>query len=111
MRNHIRNPAPRAPHSALVMRVLITGTTGFVGGHLAEHLLERGGYVLAGFGRTPVWPDELKHLADRVELFTAELSDTNSLAEALGQFRPDWIFHLAGYASTGKSFHEPDQCW
>lgn len=93
------------------MRVLITGITGFVGGHLAEHLLERGGYVLAGFGRTPVWPDELKHLADPVELFTAELSDKNSLAQAIGQFRPDWIFHLAGYANTGKSFQEPAQCW
>ena len=25
--------------------------------------------------------------------------------------RPDWVVHLAGYANTGKSFHEPDQCW
>ena len=93
------------------MRVLITGITGFVGGHLAEHLFAHGGYTLAGFGRTPVWPKELRYLYGTVPLFAAELSDVATLEKTLGQFQPDAIVHLAGYANTGKSFQEPSVCW
>jgi len=93
------------------MRVLITGITGFVGGHLAEHLFAHGGYTLAGFGRTPVWPKELDPLSSSVPLFAAELSDVASMERSLAEFQPNAIVHLAGYANTGKSFQEPSACW
>jgi len=93
------------------MRVLITGITGFVGGHLAEHLFAHGGYTLAGFGRTPVWPKELDPLSSSVPLFAAELSDVASMERTLAEFQPNAIVHLAGYANTGKSFQEPSACW
>ena len=38
------------------MRVLITGITGFVGGHLAERLVAEGGHEIAGLSRRAVWP-------------------------------------------------------
>ena len=93
------------------MRVLITGITGFVGGHLAERLLAAGGHAVAGVSRAGVWPPNLTHLAGHAELHAADLTDPAAVDRVIAAVRPDWLFHLAGYANTGKSFREPDACW
>ena len=93
------------------MRVLISGITGFVGGHLAERLLAEGGHAVAGFARTADWPPELVHLSDRVELLAADVIDPAAVEGVVRRVRPEWVFHLAGYANTGRSFQEPDACW
>ena len=46
----LRNPEPDTRHTRF-MNVLITGITGFVGGHLAERLLAAGGCAVAGIAR------------------------------------------------------------
>src|SRR5690554_367630 len=48
------------------MRILVTGATGFAGGHLLELLLRSPDAEILAVGRHPEWPDELHHLADRV---------------------------------------------
>src|SRR5437763_10113863 len=93
------------------MRILITGITGFVGGHLTEALRAEGGHTLVGLSRAADWPPPLAHLAGAVELHAAELLDAARVEGIVRAARPDWVFHLAGYANTGKSFREPDQCW
>ena len=93
------------------MRVLITGITGFVGGHLTERLAAEGGHSIAGLSRTAVWPADLGHLTDRAALYAADLHDEIRLGEVLAEVRPEWVFHLAGYAKTGQSYLEPDECW
>jgi GDP-4-dehydro-6-deoxy-D-mannose reductase len=93
------------------MRVLITGITGFIGGHLAERLLAEGHHDLSGFSRDRTWPRSLTHLESRVALQTLDLLDTHALTEYLTRTRPEWIFHLAGYANTGKSFQDAANCW
>jgi GDP-4-dehydro-6-deoxy-D-mannose reductase len=92
------------------MRTLITGATGFVGGHLTESLLAAGDTVV-GLARRSVWPAELSHLTSNVQLLAADLLDTNRLLHVLSETRPDRIAHLAGYADAGKSFSEPDAAW
>ena len=92
------------------MRILITGITGFVGGHLVEALLQ-GGHALTGFSRAGVWPSSLAHLSSRAELFAGELADRSRVEEILTQVGPDWIMHLAGYANPGRSYQEQDRCW
>jgi GDP-4-dehydro-6-deoxy-D-mannose reductase len=93
------------------MRILITGITGFVGGHLTEALVAEGGHTLAGLGRAASWPPHLAHLAGAAELHAAELTDGDCVEAVVRQTRPDWVFHLAGYANTAGSFREPRQCW
>lgn len=96
------------------MRVLITGITGFVGGHLAERLLAAGGCAVAGVARVARgtgWPVGLGHLAGKAELIAGDIHDTAAMEAVLRRVQPDWVFHLAGYANTGKSFQEPDACW
>ena len=93
------------------MRILTTGVTGFVGGHLTELLAAEGGHALAGLSRKATWPPEWAHLAGRVELHAGDLNDGAAVERLLRGFRPDWLFHLAGYANAGKSVREPDLCW
>jgi GDP-4-dehydro-6-deoxy-D-mannose reductase len=93
------------------MRILITGVTGFVGGHLVEALADAGTHTLSGVSRSAAWPARLEHLADKVELHTAELTDGPKIEDMIRRTRPEWVFHLAGYANTGASFREPDKCW
>jgi GDP-4-dehydro-6-deoxy-D-mannose reductase len=92
------------------MRILITGATGFVGGHLVERLLG-GNHEIHGLSRRAAWPAEWAHLEGRVQLHAADLNCPLETLAALQSIRPDWIFHLAGYANTGKSFAEPDAAW
>lgn len=84
----------------MTRRVLITGISGFVGGFLAEHLLDCGDMI---FGTSPngqLLPESSKVLADgRCRLVAWDLSRVEGLdAKARGDiedFGPDVIYHLA----------------
>lgn len=93
------------------MRILVTGATGFVGGHLAELLSATGGAEVCGVARRGDWPPEVAHLADRVRLHAADLTDRSGVERVLRDVKPEQIYHLAGYAQTGQSFREPDAAW
>ena len=93
------------------MRILITGITGFVGGHLVESMVTAGGHALAGVSRDSTWPRHLAHLEGQAELHVTDIVDEPRLEAILRQTHPEWIIHLAGYANTGGSFQESDSCW
>ncbi len=87
------------------MRVLITGISGFVGSHLAEHLLANTDWEVAG---TIYGPDHnIRHLSDKLELYPAELSRLPVVEFVLGRAHPDVIFHLAAQPLTSQSFRDP----
>jgi GDP-4-dehydro-6-deoxy-D-mannose reductase len=90
------------------MRILITGATGFAGGHLAEELAFQPGAELLGVSRRGSWPDEWRHLSGRIGLRSCDLGDRSRITALLKDWRPDCIYHLAGYAQVGRSFREPD---
>lgn len=87
------------------MRALITGISGFVGSHLAEYLLAQGDWEVAGtvYGR----PDNIAHLADRLQLYPAELSQLEVVRYIVEQSRPDYIFHLAAQPIPSLSRRDP----
>jgi GDP-4-dehydro-6-deoxy-D-mannose reductase len=93
------------------MRILVTGVTGFAGGALAEALLERGDVQVFGLSRGGAWPALWSHLAGRVPLHKADLHDPQSIEYVMRHVQPARVFHLAGYAQVGRSFHEPDAAW
>lgn len=82
------------------MRVLITGSSGFVGRHLIRHLQQATTWKLYGLSRHP-------STAEHIEFIHADLLDLATVKKAVGTIRPDIIFHLAGQASVADSFHDP----
>lgn len=87
------------------MRALITGISGFVGSHLAEHLLNSGGWTVAG----TVYGDagNIVHLRDELELYEAELSELDTVRDIVSDCRPDAIFHLAAQPIPSLSRDDP----
>ena len=87
------------------MRVLITGINGFVGGHLADHLLAQGQHDLWGLtrsaGRLPPF------LVGRVHEVVADLSDPEAILKAIVAAQPAVIYHLAGQPFVPESFRDP----
>lgn len=79
------------------MRVLITGISGFIGRRLADHLASHGHRVGGTFIE-----DEAPALD--CELYRADLSDLEALADASERFSPDRVMHLAGLSHVGASF-------
>src|SRR5262249_57274725 len=94
-----------------IMRILLTGVSGFAGGYLAEALLEQGGVELFGTSRRTQWPSELRHLAGRVVLRCCDLCDGPGIEALLREVRPEQVYHLAGYSHAGQSFREPETAW
>lgn len=66
------------------MRVLVTGSSGFVGQALIRALRDHG-HEVSGFSRTPGQPDSL----------TGDLLDPDSIRAAVEAFRPEVIYNLA----------------
>jgi GDP-4-dehydro-6-deoxy-D-mannose reductase len=97
-------PAPRRPAT------LVTGVTGFAGSYLAEALLGRNEPVV-GLSRQAAWPAPAAHLAGRVELRACDLCDAAAVEAVLRSVRPERVYHVAGYAHVGRSFHEPEAAW
>lgn len=82
------------------IRVLITGATGFVGGHLIRALEEEGSSVFEIFGTT--YPDAPPLSGSK--LFFLDLRSEKDVTKLVGEIRPDWIFHLAAVSNVRSSW-------
>jgi GDPmannose 4,6-dehydratase len=94
-------------------RALITGITGMVGSHLADHLLAHTDWEIIGLTRWRSPMDNIEHLfprinaGDRVTLVQGDLIDTFSIQRAVDIARPDYVFHLAAQSYPRVSFDAP----
>ncbi len=89
-----------------LVRALITGMTGFVGGHLVSSLLGDGwdvhGTLLTSVDESP---------PTGTTGTPVDITDADGMAALIADFAPDAIFHLAGAASVGQSFGDPAGTW
>lgn len=94
------------------MRVLVTGVSGFVGGHLAEHLLDSGDLVV-GLSARGIWPKELAHLSRQVRIEPCNLAEASEsdLVDLIGRKQPEAIYHLAAQANPQASMTDPRGTW
>ncbi len=95
-------------------RVLITGSAGFIGFHLAGLLLDEGFIVHGLDGMTDYYDVALKQRRHQILLqnpgFTtteAMLEDNETLQAMASEFQPDVIVHLAGQAGVRYSLENP----
>lgn len=75
-------------------RVVLTGSTGFVGANLARRLI-RDGHSLTAFVRPGSDQWRLDEIRPHARVVPVALEDMDAIRQALSHARPDWIFHLA----------------
>jgi GDPmannose 4,6-dehydratase len=87
---------------------LITGITGQDGPYLAEFLLAKD-YKVTGTVRRLSTPNmaNIKDIADKVELFSADLLDQSSLMDAIRESQPDEVYNLAAQSFVKASWDQP----
>lgn len=79
-------------------RALVTGGTGFVGANLVRRLLEEG-HVVGLLVRDGHDPWRLEDVSDQLRWIHASLEEGTGLREAVADFKPQWIFHLAAHGA------------
>ena len=95
-------------------RVLVTGTAGFIGFHLARRLLAEG-FEVQGYDALTDYYDvtlkqkrhELLKSSPRFAATEAMLEDRDALDRAADGFGPDMIVHLAAQAGVRYSLENP----
>lgn len=93
------------------MKILITGITGFVGSHLAEHCLAMPGNEVYGTILSHHLGDELKrveHIKDKITLLECDLTNRIAVQRVLAKAQPDKIFHLAAQSFVPTSWQSPE---
>jgi GDP-4-dehydro-6-deoxy-D-mannose reductase len=88
------------------LKALITGVGGFVGGHLARHLIQQGTTELVGVTYLPVEHHRDLHEAG-VTLRHLDLTNEAAVSALLSEARPDHIYHLAAQSFVPESFDNP----
>jgi GDP-4-dehydro-6-deoxy-D-mannose reductase len=92
-----------------MMRVLITGITGFAGSHLADYCLERGGVEVFGIIRWRSRTENIEHLENKIKIMECDLRDATSTRDVIEDIHPDYIFHLAAQSFVPTSWRAPTE--
>ena len=95
------------------MKYLITGISGFVGGHYLEYLAKhRPDAEVIGIDEHEPGLDFLEaSFKGRVKVHKGSLLDRSFLEDLIKYARPDRIVHLASYSSVAFSWQDPVSCF
>jgi UDP-glucose 4-epimerase len=92
-------------------RVLVTGGSGFIGSHLVRRLKQAGarvavtvryGNIVKNIRLAECWND--------IDVIEADMRNRGAL-EAIREFAPQVVFHLAAYHHVGQSFRQVEECF
>src|SRR2546427_13129865 len=87
------------------MRYLITGGAGFIGSHLAQHLVGAGHEVVVLDALSTGRRENLVPVADRVHLIVGSVTDPATCHRAMDGV--DCVLHQAAVTSVERSVREP----
>jgi UDP-glucuronate 4-epimerase len=96
------------------MKILVTGTAGFIGNQLAQRLLERGDQVIGIDNRNDYYSVQLK--LDRLARILShpqytdinlDIANREAMATVFDSHRPDAVVHLAAQAGVRYSMQNP----
>ena len=96
------------------MCILITGTAGFIGSHVAQLLLARGDEVIGFDNLNDYYEPSLKHARlvrleaqPRYRHVTADLADRAAVEEVFAKYKPQRVVHLAAQAGVRYAAQNP----
>ncbi len=96
------------------MKILVTGTAGFIGNHVAIQLLNRGDKVLGVDNVNDYYDVSLKEARlQRIanhpsfEQLRVDIEDRQSIQDAFERFKPQRVVHLAAQAGVRYSVENP----
>ncbi|MBO6989143.1 MAG: GDP-mannose 4,6-dehydratase [Prochlorococcus marinus XMU1422] len=91
-------------------KALITGINGQDGSYLTEHLLKEN-YEVAGLVRRSSVAENqtfrINNLLNDIKTYYGDLTDADSLAHIVSDFKPDIVFNLAAQSHVRLSFSMP----
>lgn len=92
-------------------KILITGADGFIGSHLAEHLVNTGcdvkAFVYYNSFNSWGWLDAVDgDVLRSIEVFSGDIRDSNGVRAAMKGC--DVVMHLAALIAIPYSYHSPD---
>lgn len=93
------------------MRILITGGAGFIGSALVRYLLNETDHEVLNLDKL-TYAGNLESLASieghaRYRFLKADIADSEAVSNALAQFQPDAIMHLAAESHVDRSIDGP----
>ena len=96
------------------MRVLVTGAAGFIGYHVALHLLDRGDEVIGADNLNDYYDPDLKRARlarltphSRFSDVRVDIVDRAAVADLFAKYRPQRVVHLAAQAGVRYSLLNP----
>lgn len=115
MGEHLYFPSQKLPYVRDIpmmqlsgTKILVTGGTGFIGGHLVSTLLELGADV--SVVDIEIRPNSLyvqRHLGDKVAYYTLDIRDKDGIQNLIKHSNAEYIFHLAAKASVLIGYDDP----
>jgi len=94
--------------------ILVTGSAGFIGSHLAHRLLDRGDEVVGLDNLNPYYDPTLKQARlarlearDGYRHTAIDLADRDAIARLFAEARPDRVVNLAAQAGVRYSLEQP----
>ena len=88
---------PRAEDQIAKSRILVTGASGFIGGHLCRRLLRCGAKIDAVSREPQISAD------GQINWWQADLADPRAVRQVVDEVRPDIVFHLASHVTGARS--------
>ena len=96
------------------MKILITGSCGFIGFHISKFFLEKNNLVIGIDNLNPYYSvklkkDRLKELKKykKFNYFKIDLEDKNRINKIFSKYKFDYVFHMAAQAGVRYSINQP----
>ncbi len=87
------------------MRVLLAGGAGFIGSHVAEHLLAHGHEVAV---LDDLSTGRRENVSEDVRFYELDIRSEQGLAEVFEEFQPETLSHQAAQMDVRRSVREPN---